>query len=309
MSDKGYEAGKKKAKEKEKKGIEEGDCLKYGRKKFYRIEKLIGKGGFGKIFSAVNHRNVRAVVKVGLNEEGKRTIQTENKVYSLVSGSNGFPLKYLYACYNDEPFIAMKRCGCSVRQYFRDHKAFSVLNAAKVGVAVIPIIEKLHECEYLHRDIKPDNMLINEERKRGGRGETTQQLYLIDFGNSCRFRNSSQFLIRKNEKDRCAGTNDYASPNWHRSRTQSCKDDLLSLAYSMSYLCTGSTPWYSELPRTHRDHEKMAAIKENVSAYTLFPGCSKGLLYFYENIRSLQFHETPDYDNLIQLLMSELGKK
>lgn len=292
-----------------KKGLEEGDYIKYGRGRYYHISKLIGKGGFGKIFSAVNHRNVEVVIKVSLNDKGRETIETENRVYSLVNGITGFPFRYLYGSYNNEPFIAMKRCGCSVGQYFRRKNIFGDVNAARVGLSILSLIEQLHKREYLHRDIKPDNMLINEEERKNGTRGTTNRLYLIDFGNASRYRDYAKFLIKKDAHERCAGTNDYATPNWHRSKTQSCRDDLLSLAFSLSYLCIGCTPWYSDLPRTLRDHEKMAIKKEEITGDRLFPGCSVELVHFYENIKNLNFHDTPDYDQLKQYMTSVAMKK
>lgn len=290
-----------------KKGIEEGDVIKYGPGKYYRVLKKIGEGGYGRILSAVDPRGKEVVIKVAMEARGRETIETENSVYARVNGLNGFPYRYLYGKFNGEPFIVMKRCGCSVGQFFRQNKVYSDENAARVGLPILSLIEQLHGHAYLHRDIKPDNMLINEERTRNGR--KAYRLYLIDFGNAIRYKNGTKFLIKEGDRELCAGTCEFAPPNWHRAKSQSCKDDLLSLAYSLAFLCDGAIPWYANLGRTFVDHEKHATQKEQCTGTKLFPNCAQGLIDFFENIKKLTFYETPDYDQLKENLMSAAQNK
>ena len=49
-----------------------------------------------------------------------------------------------------------------------------------IGSSMMDRIKELHECKYMHRDIKPQNFLI-------GHGKKENKLFLIDFGLSKSF--------------------------------------------------------------------------------------------------------------------------
>ena len=44
-----------------------------------------------------------------------------------------------------------------------------------IAIQILEIIEKIHEKDYIHRDLKPDNFLI-------GLGKNLVQINIIDFG-------------------------------------------------------------------------------------------------------------------------------
>ena len=70
-------------------------------------------------------------------------------------------------------------------------------------------IEFIHQCGYLHRDIKPDNFLIGADRQH-------HKIYMIDFGLAKRFkdpRTGSHIPFR--DKKQLTGTSRYASLNTH----------------------------------------------------------------------------------------------
>ena len=74
---------------------------------------------------------------------------------------------------------------------------------------MIARIQVCHEERLLHRDIKPDNFLM------GGREDSKDKLYIIDFGLAKQFKDSSGSHIPYRDGKSLTGTARYASLNTH----------------------------------------------------------------------------------------------
>jgi len=102
---------------------------------------------------------------------------------------------------------------------------------------MISRIELLHQNNFLHRDIKPDNFMM-------GRGTKATTVFLIDFGLAKRYKDSrTMHHIPYREGKSLTGTARYASLNTHLGVEQSRRDDLESLAHVLIYFLKGSLPW------------------------------------------------------------------
>ena len=86
----------------------------------------------------------------------------------------------------------------------------------------------MHSCNYVYRDVKPDNFLLGKEER--------DKIFLIDFGLSKRFRDPNTGLhIPYRDGKNLTGTARYASINTHLGMEQSRRDDIEALSYLLIF--------------------------------------------------------------------------
>ncbi|KAF9218697.1 kinase-like protein, partial [Gyrodon lividus] len=112
------------------------------------------------------------------------------------------------------------------------------------GLQMVNIPPQIHSHHFVHRDIKPQNMLTSIEGSKN-------TVYLINFDIAKRYRHPSSRIhipISQRFKDgTLIGTPAFTSVNSHLRLELSQRDDLESLAYTLLFLYTGSLPWLAPL--------------------------------------------------------------
>ena len=98
---------------------------------------------------------------------------------------------------------------------------------------MISRLEYLHNKNFIHRDIKPDNFLI------GGSETTKDNVYIIDFGLAKCYKNSEGEHIPYKDGKNLTGTARYASIATHKGIEQSRRDDLETIGHVILYLLKG----------------------------------------------------------------------
>lgn len=116
--------------------------------------------------------------------------------------------------------MIMDLLGKSLDYHFsQNSKKFSLKTVVKIGIQLIDRIEALHQRGFLHRDIKPDNIMV-------GLNEKSNTIYLIDLGLSKRFMIDQEDHIPMKKGNQMIGTLRYASISNHKGFEQSRRDDI-----------------------------------------------------------------------------------
>ena len=135
--------------------------------------------------------------------------------------------------------------------------------------------------------------------------EQSSQVFLIDFGLAQLFRDPlTRRHVPPESGFKTVGTIAFTSINSHLGQTQSRRDDLESLVYSIVYLCRGRLPWQHIIKEgTVEQYEAAVLEKKTAVAETLCQGLPLPFVMFTQHIQSLSFDEKPQYDHLRTLLM------
>ena len=134
----------------------------------YVDARLIGAGGFGAVYRARDENHNRDVaIKVlpsELGDDERKRFERERQTMGLL-GAHPFVIPVYESGFTDkgEPYIVMEfASGGSMGERVRGTSPVPWAEAAKVMAAVADAVQTAHENGVLHRDIKPDNVLIDQ---------------------------------------------------------------------------------------------------------------------------------------------------
>ena len=205
----------------------------------YELNRLLGRGGFSEVWLAKDIRTgVMVAVKIyapgqGLDEEGITSFSQE---FSLVFDMNHTNLLHPthFDSWQGMPFLILPFCkNGSAFKYISEGKTMPENECWKLLHDTAAGLAYLHEKEppIIHQDIKPDNILINDE---GG--------YMItDFGISARVRHT---LHQAAAKDQSSGTMAYMGPErFSKNPTPIMASDIWSLGAMLYELMTNDAPF------------------------------------------------------------------
>ncbi|GKV45944.1 hypothetical protein SLEP1_g52969 [Rubroshorea leprosula] len=289
--------------------------VQVGGSPMYKIERKLGKGGFGQVFVGrrVNGGNDRATgagaMEVALKFEHRNSKGCnygppyEWQVYNALGGSHGVPKVYYKGRQGDYYVMVMDMLGPSLWDVWNSKgQAMSAEMVACIAVESLSILEKMHSKGYVHGDVKPENFLL-------GQPSTPQEkkLFLVDLGLATKWKDTGngQHVEYDQRPDMFRGTVRYASVHAHLGRTASRRDDLESLAYTLIFLHRGRLPWqgYQGDNKSFLVCKKKMAITPDV----LCCFCPAPLKQFLEIVTNMKFDEEPNYAKLISLFDGLIG--
>ena len=166
--------------------LRRGNVVKLGGQSF-KITQKLGEGGYAVVYHVIELMSTATTewamkvqdsctwdVFISGQIEGRAKMEHRHWFCPCVRGSQ----------FKDKGFSIMPRGGHTLEQllnaYIRRGKAVHELTAMFFVVELLKIVECLHECNILHLDIKPDNLLL---RMPGGPADQGG-FQLIDFGRS-----------------------------------------------------------------------------------------------------------------------------
>jgi serine/threonine protein kinase len=203
----------------------------------YRIIKAVGAGGMGTIYEG-RHESLgqKVAVKVlsdelaGNDEAVKRFIQ-EGQFMAKLCHNN---IVAVYDLGNDSGthYLAMEFAeGIPLSELIELKGTLRPIRALDLARQVADALSAAHEQAVVHRDIKPDNIMVNQAGK----------VKVMDFGIAKEIHGDSPLTMEGTS----IGTLRYMSPEQCRGTTIDHRSDLFSLGVVLFEMLTGRLP-YSE---------------------------------------------------------------
>jgi len=267
----------------------------------------LGSGSFGTVNLATDlgqEDKRRRDVAVKIASERPNDLLVEAGIMHRLSGELGFPeLVGLYSRHG-EHLLVMERLHRDLESLMRDPDVgrgrLSPDTVIEVGCQCLDRLRCMHSLGILHRDLKPDNMMIAGE---GGR-----TIYLVDFGLS------TPYLIQghpaeppkpRQQRSGVCGTVRYCSLFAHEGQ-HSRRSDVESLAFVLIYLAAGNLPWQGSKGSTkQKRYDIMHQMKRNIQLIERHTTCglkestlAGALLGIVRHCRTLTFEAEPDYAQL-----------
>lgn len=217
----------------------------------FELRSVIASGGMGTVYRAWDvklHRNVALKMmkkEMAQDPEVMESFYREARAGAALNHTNIIHI-YSFDEFDGHPYLVMELADAgSLDSWIEREQTVPELNVLDAGIGVTSALNKALQHNLLHRDIKPGNILYNDE------GEPK----LIDFG-----------LARKAETDNASvdeasvwGTPYYVAPEKIRREAETFLSDMYSLGGTLYHALTGHVPF------------EAATIEDLVAAHVYTP--------------------------------------
>ncbi len=201
----------------------------------YEILERIGTGGMSDVYKAKDHKLNRMVAVKVLKQEFSENANFVSKFRVEAQAAAGLAHPNIVNVYdvgeeNGVYYIVMELVeGITLKKYIEKKARLSVKEAVSIAIQVSMGIEAAHNNHIIHRDIKPQNIIISKEGK----------VKVTDFGIA---KAATSNTITSN----VMGSVHYTSPEQARGGYSDEKSDVYSLGITMFEMLTGRVPFNGE---------------------------------------------------------------
>ena len=198
----------------------------------YTLERRLGAGGFGVVWLAWDERLEREVaVKVLPRDGGEDRIGREARAAARLNHP-GIVALYEFHSEDTEVYLVSELVHGRTLAELERQRALSNRDVARIGAALCEALEHAHDRGVIHRDVKPQNVMVLAEPAAGAGFAK-----LTDFGVA--HLASGDAVTRTGD---VVGTLAYMAPEQAEGERATPACDVYSLALTLYEAWTGSNP-------------------------------------------------------------------
>jgi serine/threonine protein kinase len=209
----------------------------------YRLEALLGEGGMGRVYEAIDVRLQRRVALKVMKESLLGTPQMRQRFIREAQANAAIRHDNVVTIYDvgeqdGRLFLASELLrGATLDQVLDAGRVFAPRQAAQLAIGLASGLEAAHAAGVVHRDIKPANIWLEAESDRPK---------LLDFGLALRTGPADPL----GRPGAVAGTPHYLSPEQSQDLPIDARSDLYQLGVVLFRLLSGRLPFIEDdLPR------------------------------------------------------------
>ncbi|MBI4575688.1 MAG: protein kinase [Planctomycetes bacterium] len=199
---------------------------------------LIGRGGMGTIWRAFDTQLRRVVALKEINEayrddaEALKRFRLEAEAAARIDHPGVVRIHDIVD--GERLAIAMEFVeGRNIRDLLRESRRFTEARVRDLGARIAVVLAHVHEKGVIHRDVKPDNVIVMAD---GG-------VKLTDFGLACLVEASQ--ASRLTRAGHVLGTALYMAPEQVRGQAVDARTDVYALGVTLYEMATGRPPFDS----------------------------------------------------------------
>jgi len=228
----------------------------------YRLEKLLGEGGMGKVFLATD-RNSNKEVAIKIlhkelleDEENRRRLSSEGFILSSFNHPN-IVKAFEVGESTGRKFIAMEYLsGGTLADFLKENHPLSQSQIRQIARQICSALKEIHRRNIIHRDLKTANIMLD------GLGS----IRVMDFGLS-----KSSLIRTQTSSGGIIGTLGYTAPEQITNREIDGRSDIFSFGVILYELLTNQSPFRgdNEISIMHsifNDHPTSASLLRNDNA-------------------------------------------
>ena len=214
----------------------------------YRVEKLLGEGGMGRVYRATQLVLEKPVVLKLLHpglQRDPRTVarfQREAKAASRLSHPNSIDVLDFGQTEDGALFIAMEFVdGRDLHQLLTDDWPLPETRVIRIVGQVLSALADAHQAGVIHRDLKPENVMVMARR-----GGETDVVKVLDFGIAKIIDPSRDGGPSLTRTGFVCGTPEYMSPEQAKGGQLDARSDLYSVGVLLYQMVTRQLPFSSD---------------------------------------------------------------
>jgi serine/threonine-protein kinase len=200
----------------------------------YRLLRLLGKGGMGEVYEAQDTVKDRTVALKVLPESVshdpvfRKRLQREAHSAGRLQEPHVVPI-HDYGEIDGILYVDMRMIsGADLRKVLKSYGPMTPARAVAIVRQIASALDAAHEAGVMHRDVKPENILINRE----------DFAYLVDFGIANAVSDE-----KLTELGTAVGTYAYMAPERFTNGEVTYRADIYALACVLHECLTGAQPF------------------------------------------------------------------